>query len=307
MGGRQAEGPERKRHAGSEGKRAAESPDANPFGPRERKWLTGAIRAGLEAFGGHVETRLAVVEAAAADAQTQATQAAASVAESRSEVEALRVRLEEVERQVARAAERAGPGDGVASAVAALQKRVEELEPRGPQPTPWEQRTLGRLGNVGWDLAPQALQTRATELLQQAGVPATLYTVVAPNVNRDGVGSTADVHFATAEGLQRARLLVRAARISTGDQRILWLDVRRERCETRPARMVHRAAEFLGELEKSQPAPRVITKNVRLRTVDAGADRMVWVVAGAVQTTAAAKARYGAEELALLCSFAAEE
>lgn len=84
------------------------------------------------------------------------------------------------------------------------------------------------------DLGAAMLHERAAALLHQAGVPPSSFKGIA------------DVQFVAAEGLRSAELSVRAARVSTGHQRFTWLDVHRERSETRPPRMVHRAAEFFS-------------------------------------------------------------
>ena len=79
--------------------------------------------------------------------------------------------------------------------------------------------------------------------------------------------------------------------------RKVWLDARKERSETRPARLVHRAAEAVQEIEATRPLAGDVTKNMRAKFLLVDGVRMGQTLRGEWERSAAAKDRYGADAL----------
>ena len=75
------------------------------------------------------------------------------------------------------------------------------------------------------------------------------------------------------------------------------MDVKKTTEELRPARIVHRVAEFLEEMESSQSSPLPIEKKLNGKYVMIGDKRAGYVCAGAWQWCAFAKGRYSLEQL----------
>ena len=60
---------------------------------------------------------------------------------------------------------------------------------------PYEQRTIARLGNLGWDETSETLTERARRVLAEAAVPAHHFSGLCPIVNRAGKGSLVELVF----------------------------------------------------------------------------------------------------------------
>ena len=85
----------------------------------------------------------------------------------------------------------------------------------------------------------------------------------------------AELVFSTPDALQRARVLVRAIQKSFsqddgGRNRFVWLDVKKTTEEMRPARIVHRVAEAIQEIEATQSAPLQVDKKLYGKIVEVG-------------------------------------
>ena len=86
----------------------------------------------------------------------------------------------------------------------------------------------------------------ADKLLNDAQVDRGTIAVISPPTRP---GSSVDLIFKTPEDLQIAKAkFQRLNRVITGT-RAVWLDARRTRSETRPARIVNRLAEWAIDME----------------------------------------------------------
>ena len=110
---------------------------------------------------------------------------------------------------------------------------------------PYESRTQATIGGFQWNTSGSELTRKAIDLLQTAGVSSEDYKHL--HAARDP-GSTVILIFSSPSKLQEARIAVRCANYKDG-QRFLWLDASKTCDELRPARLVHRAATALEDLE----------------------------------------------------------
>lgn len=165
---------------------------------------------------------------------------------------------------------------------------------------PYEQRQLAILGCLGWDTPSDELLKNATDALMRAGVPPASYSHIAPLVPAQGRRSGAEVFFLTPQSLQQARVAVRSARISYVPKKYVWLDAKKERSETAPARMIHRLHEAVAEAMvaraavRGQQVPR-IDKDVPGRSLRADGHRVAYVAQLCVRWTAAGVAAFSAQ------------
>ena len=170
---------------------------------------------------------------------------------------------------------------------------------------PLEQRTLARLGNLGWDTRSEELQRRGDELLVLAGVTAAEVIEKAPIVSRRGTGSSMQILFATPASLQRAKLGVRRAARQFEPGRTAWLDVQKSEVELRPSRVLQTLLLYLTDLEADRPQPKVLEKRLPARTICEGdivlcrvaGERVRWSAAGMLRWDAGT--RRDAEAIAL--------
>jgi hypothetical protein len=91
-------------------------------------------------------------------------------------------------------------------------------------------------------------------VLVKAGVAEEEYRDLGP-MNRHK-GSADLVTYASHSLLQRARRQIETLQVSfdaLDSKRVVWFDARKERSETRPSRLVHRAHEAATELEQAGP------------------------------------------------------
>jgi hypothetical protein len=117
--------------------------------------------------------------------------------------------------------------------------------------TPYHQRTLAIMGALGWNVEPNELVLRAKKVLATCAVEFASIVSLVPSY-RSGPGSSVDLEFATADGLQKAKRLIRKAAIPvipSQPHKTVWLDVRKTRDETKPSRLLHRAADYMWEME----------------------------------------------------------
>lgn len=165
------------------------------------------------------------------------------------------------------------------------------------------------LGSLGWDTLPEELLHNATDALQRAGVPPSSYSHIAPLVPAQGRGSGAEIFFHTPTALQQARVAVRSARISYVANKYVWLDAKKERSETAPARMIHRLHEAVAEAMlaraaiRGQTVPRV-DKDVPGRSLRVDGQRAAYIAQLRVRWTAAGMAAFTEQERADAAAFA---
>lgn len=176
-------------------------------------------------------------------------------------------------------------------------------------PIPYEQRQRAVLGCLGWDLFPEDLMRNASDALMRAGVPPQSCSRMAPFVPAQGRGSGAEIWLLSPQAFQQARVAVRSSRISFIPNKYVWLDAKRERSETAPARIVHRLHEALAEalqarvVERGQRLPR-IGKDVPGRSLRAEVQRVAHVAQLRVKWTAAGLALFTPDERGAAASLA---
>ena len=167
---------------------------------------------------------------------------------------------------------------------------------------------LVRFGSLGWNESPEELVRRTQQVIQQCNFAPGMFTSLQSS-RRDG-GSTVDAVMLTPIELERAKSAVRCAGIKFGNDPAtpsVWLDLRKTREELRPARLTHRAHEYVEHLEndnqdasgndrKCQATKSLQKKTVAL--VHEGNEIEVGKVYGRTfHWTAFAKSRYSNEEL----------
>lgn len=265
-----------------------------PFDIHQIAWLSSAIgesvAASLTAFGGRVHHELEGIREDIGALRFGHEETDVRLGRVHASLAELRERVESDATQTAR---RVGE---LEAAMAAMSSRVDAA--RVAAPSGATERTIGRLGNLGWDTLPDVLETRAREVLKDAEVPAEAIRAVAASVGRLGRGSAVEVSFATAGHMDAAAVAVRALRRTYQDGRVVWLTAARTRAELAPVRSMHRLADFLadvvsseayhGDRQASRGTGARIARDPQRRAVSLGSERVAVVTAERVIWT-----RYG--------------
>lgn len=274
--------------------------DDPPFPPEQAGWLraalSDAVGSSLERFGAHLDVQLNGIRQELAAVRFEAAEAA-SVATG------TRQATQDQERRLAELTERFDELERLTRLSASPATASEHSS------VPYEQWQLAILGCLGWDTPPEELLHNATEALQRAGVPQASYSHIAPLVPAQGRGSGAEIFFLSPQALQQARVAIRSARVSYVPGKYVWLDAKKERSETAPARMIHRLHEAVAEAMlaraavRGQQVPRV-DKDVRGRSLRADGHRAAYVAQLRVRWTAAGVAAFSAQEREDAAAFA---
>jgi hypothetical protein len=112
---------------------------------------------------------------------------------------------------------------------------------------PPQQRVYARIDSLGFDTDGETLLVRAKEMLQKCDVKPDEYSCLA--VVRDP-GSLVSVTFNEASRLQEVRRKMQVLQHEyQGIRGAVWLDVEQSKAERKPARIIHRAAEMLTDVE----------------------------------------------------------
>jgi hypothetical protein len=125
--------------------------------------------------------------------------------------------------------------------------------PRPPSraSTPFDQRVVARMGNLGWDSSKEVVITRAKEVLEKAGIKPSDYVGLTASFRQKG--SAAELCFGTPGLLQKAKFAVSDLEESyRTDKAPVWLNVKKDREEMRPARVVHRITDLMEEAESGR-------------------------------------------------------
>jgi hypothetical protein len=295
------------RSQGPSGSKRGASPTSRvPFSANQCAWLQNAVGASLATFGEHVEQRVGVVEA-----KVEATNK--EVAELRQHVKDLQERINN--NDSGEWAERIKRVEEHAKKAVADAQKVKEGAQQGQggsstgkimhaPATPYEQRTVARIGSLGWDTEKKVLQERALAVLKDAGVDPQTYTALVPVCGRSGKGSAAELLFRTPAGLQAARLQVRSLGREFDAGKPSWLDAKKERAELKPARVIHRIAEVLQEFENNRDDKGEVKKDTIGKTVSVSGHRACFTLNGSLKWSAWAVARYPQSELEWAQAFA---
>lgn len=156
-----------------------------------------------------------------------------------------------------------------------------------------------RLGNVGWDAPSDVLLNRATDILQELGVTESVVVSMAASVSRAGVGSSVEILFDTPGSLQAAKIKLRTKVVQIEDRRV-WLDIQKSRAVLRPARLIHRAAELLQQVEAERIDAKDVEKNAGAKHIDIGGNRGFFSLRSELKATTWAQQRYSKDKLIAL-------
>ena len=164
--------------------------------------------------------------------------------------------------------------------------------------TPYECRTFARMGNFPWNTPAKDLVRMAKEALTAAGVPDAHWRHLHAPRNP---GSSVELEFNEAAHLQSARFAIRCAAHHVGDK-VVWLDAAKTRDELRPARLTHRGAAALTDLESKRPdtSRGVVDKVMTGKQVKVANDVMGYSAYGNWIWTNAASERYDVDSLNMM-------
>ena len=119
---------------------------------------------------------------------------------------------------------------------------------------PKEERTIARMGNLGWDLDKAEVVKRAKQVLEEAEICNETYQDVVA-VHRKG--SMVEIEFHTPTELRRAHFAVEMLDREFQKDRKVWLSVAKTEAELRPGRIYRRLNLSLQELESQQAGDHV--------------------------------------------------
>ena len=173
--------------------------------------------------------------------------------------------------------------------------------------TPYELRTIAVIGNLGWDSPSSELMDRAKKVLADAGVSGETYSNLCAITFKGDKGSSVQLCFQNPSLLQHASLAVRALRQSFSEERFVYLDVRKEQAERRPARVVSRMADFMADVEAGMEPPLAIEKVMNGKFVKVGGKRIGFTFKGEWKWTDYAITRYSGEVMQTAKEFAEGE
>jgi hypothetical protein len=112
---------------------------------------------------------------------------------------------------------------------------------------PPQQRVYARIGSLGFDTDGEILLERANEMLLKCDVKPEEYSCLAVVRNP---GSAVSLTFNVADRLQEVRRKMQVLQHKyQGIRGTVWLDVEQSKAERKPARLIHRAAEILTDIE----------------------------------------------------------
>ena len=92
------------------------------------------------------------------------------------------------------------------------------------------------------------------------------------------------------------------------EDRTVWLDVKKSTAELRPARIVHRMAEIMEEIEAAEDPPLEVTKKLNGKYVEVGVKKRIGQVRnGSWVWLPFAMTRYQPDQLEFAKAYAEEE
>jgi hypothetical protein len=171
--------------------------------------------------------------------------------------------------------------------------------------TPYEARKIARIGNLGWNDTAETILKRANEVLRDAGAQPNEYTNLVPTSRTSG--SAAELLFQSATRLQEMKLAIKSLGRAYTDERIVWMDAKKERHELRPARLVHRVFEAIQDLESTREDKMEAEKIMNGKFIKVGGTRAGYSFNSTWKWTAFAVARYTAEQLDVAKAYAEED
>ena len=167
---------------------------------------------------------------------------------------------------------------------------------------PPEKRPYARIGNLGWDPDSQLLLTRATDVLEQAGVEKKDYSCLAAVRTK---GSIVSLTFQDPRKLQDAKRRIRTLGIKQdGLDKPVWLDVEKSFQELKPARVINRAHDLIEDLESRRDDPQAVEKIMNGKQINLGGKIVAWSFRGALTWANIGIKRYSEEERQQVTAFA---
>jgi hypothetical protein len=205
------------------------------------------------------------------------------------------------------------------AAIEELRKEMTKLSTRQQQPaglgsdnnnsnaTPHDQRTLAKMGCLGWNDDAATIERRARGCMTKATVD--MSTVETINATKRKEGSQAEVLFNSATALQAAKHKVRQSRQAfTNDaERIAWLDVAKTRDELKPTRVIHRSTELLQDFLATKPAqepPINLEKDIPGKRIKLNGNILAYTLRGELKFTQLAKSTFTRDELDMAIGYA---
>ena len=279
------------RQAGSKSE-DEEAPDGQqPFSPPQSKFLQHAVGSAFNAFAGALNTKFESLEASI-EAQAKANK------ELVSQVEVLQGQVAELQKTSAQKCEKP-PGLSHSPSTAST-----ILPGTSSGRIPPEMRVVAKIGNLGWDEKKEVIVKRAKEILIQAGVSQDDFTGLSATRRE---GSQAELCFNSPILLQKAKFSVRALEASFTNDKPVWLDVRKDREELRPARVVHRITDLITEAESGRSDKMPVEKFLNGKYVKVGTERAGYTNKGSWVWTSFANGRYNQEFRDMAKAFAEDE
>ncbi len=249
--------PRRKRPASAatpvvagESRAAGAALEPCPFDSRQGQWLQHAMGGALTHLAAAVDVRVSKAESYIKAVQDSCNQAWTQVDKMKRELEKVKGDFFEVRQTAADRPMEHAPSPPPQAAPRA-DEHCNEI--------PYELRTDAVIGNSGWDSTSAQVLEKARARLAAANVLPEQFHALTPVVNRSDRGSLAKLQFSSPAHLQAAKLKVRATNVQGLSGRSLWVDAAKTPRELKPARVVHRIAECLVDLELAREAADRIT------------------------------------------------
>jgi hypothetical protein len=277
-----------------------------PNEPHEALWLQTALNETFSLFGKHVSENLVTIEK---DLNDKLDTSIARQDEKLGKIDSLEIQVKQMQATISEMqTENASFATKIDTASTAASAAIASQSSSTPQfahaSTPYEMRTVARIGNLGWDTDEKILMERALELLGKANITQDMYTGLSASIGRSGTGSAAELCFYQSQKLQTARMAIKALRCEFSAGRVAWLDAKKERAEMKPARVVHRLADFLQDIENTREEKFEVEKVMNGKFVKINGQRVGFTLRGEWQWTAWACSRYSVETMEMAKAYA---
>ena len=174
--------------------------------------------------------------------------------------------------------------------------------PTGAVCTPYELRTVARIGNSGWNTDPSIIRERAAAVFGEAGVEMNTWSGLCSTSAKPG--SSAELVFRDPSALQMARLQVKSLQKVVEGDHVVWLDAKKDRSEMRPARLTHRAYEALQDLGAEKIGDKPFVKSIKGKFISLSGRRIGYCLHGEWRWTPEAIESFGKDILDLVTSYA---
>jgi len=281
-----------------------------PFTQPQSEFLQQAVGSAFNAFAGALDTKFKSLEAnietqtkkneelsEALEAQTKAQVKKNN--EMLAEVRELQGQVEKLQKE---STERCENPPGLSSIPAPTSAFSTPGRSQGK--IPYEMRVVARIGNLGWDSDQATIMKRAKEVLSKAGIAPADYTGLSPTRRE---GSLAELCFSNPMLLTQAKFAIRDLNKSYREGKTVWLDVKKDREELRPARIVHRISDLISEAESGREDKLPVDKVLNGKYVKVGDDKAGYCAKGLWVWTTFSTSRYTQEFRDMAKAFAEDD